>query len=278
MISMKKILVKVNSIEDLKYPAHGFILGVLDYSFLFEKTFSLDEIEDIKKQNNNKKIYVELSLVIKNDRVNDYKSTLKKLDSMNLDGIIVSDIAALTYNLNTPIILNQMHLNNSSLAINHYYNNNVSGFILTNDITLDEINYISKNTNAILYKEVFTYPHLSTSYRKLISNYKSYFKIEDKCNNCFISEDNNNFYLIVEDKYGTHILGNKVLNLFDMVDLIDVDYIILNNYMLDKDKFKEVLDIFIVGDKSKGNYIKSLFDTDLGFINKKTIYKVKHDE
>lgn len=277
-INMKKILVKVNSLDDLKYPAHGFILGVLDYSFLYEKTFSLSEIENIKNQSKNKEIYVELSAIIKNNKVDDYKTVLKKLDSMNLDGIIVSDIAALTYNLNTPIILNQLHLNNSSLTINHYYNNRVNGIILTNDITLDEINYIRNNTKSILYKEVFTYPHLSTSLRRLVSNYKEYFNIDDNNNSYYISEDDKNYYSIVEDNYGTHILGSKVLNLFDMVDDINVDYIILNSYMLNKENFKEVVNIFINNDKNKASIIKDLFDTSEGFINKKTIYKVKNNE
>ncbi len=277
-INMKKILVKVNSLDDLKYPAHGFILGVLDYSFLYEKAFSLSEIENIKNQSKNKEIYVELSAIIKNNKVDDYKTVLKKLDSMNLDGIIVSDIAALTYNLNTPIILNQLHLNNSSLTINHYYNNRVNGIILTNDITLDEINYIRNNTKSILYKEVFTYPHLSTSLRRLVSNYKEYFNIDDNNNSYYISEDDKDYYSIVEDNYGTHILGSKVLNLFDMVDDINVDYIILNSYMLNKENFKEVVNIFINNDKNKASIIKDLFDTSEGFINKKTIYKVKNNE
>lgn len=277
-INMKKILVKVNSLDDLKYPAHGFILGVLDYSFLYEKAFSLSEIENIKNQSKNKEIYVELSAIIKNNKVDDYKTILKKLDSMNLNGIIVSDIAALTYNLNTPIILNQLHLNNSSLTINHYYNNRVNGIILTNDITLDEINYIRNNTKSILYKEVFTYPHLSTSLRRLVSNYKEYFNIDDNNNSYYISEDDKDYYSIVEDNYGTHILGSKVLNLFDMVDDINVDYIILNSYMLNKENFKEVVNIFINNDKNKASIIKDLFDTSEGFINKKTIYKVKNNE
>ncbi len=279
MINMKKTLIKVNNYNDLKYPSDGFILGVLDYSFLFSKTFSVKEIKQIIKENKDKEIFAELNYIVPNSKIDEYKNVLKSLDKLGLKGIIVGDIAALTYNLETPIILNQLHLNNSSLTINHYYKNGVAGFILTNDITIDEINTIRKNTKAILFKEVFTLPHLSTSLRKLVSNYKNYFDIDSNSKNYYICENKKNtYYSVIEDSYGTHILGSKVLNLFDELYYLDVNYIILNNYMLDNEKFKKVLDIFINNDKEKSFYIKNEFDTDKGFINKKTIYKVKKDE
>lgn len=276
---MKKTLIKVNNYNDLKYLSDGFILGVLDYSFLFSKTFSVKEIKQIIKENKDKEIFAELNYIVPNSKIYEYKNVLKSLDKLGLKGIIVGDIAALTYNLETPIILNQLHLNNSSLTINHYYKNGVAGFILTNDITIDEINTIRKNTKAILFKEVFTLPHLSTSLRKLLSNYKNYFDIDSNNKNYYICENKKNaYYSVIEDSYGTHILGSKVLNLFDELDYLDVNYIILNNYMLDNEKFKKVLDIFINNDKENSFYIKNEFDTDKGFINKKTIYKVKKDE
>ena len=81
-----------------------------------------------------------------------------------------------------------MHLNNSFYAINHYYIIGVYGTVLTNDITLSEINDIKKNTKSVLFKQVFGYPHLSTSKRKLISNYKEYFNINDASSIYEISE------------------------------------------------------------------------------------------
>lgn len=276
---MKKILVKINDEKFLKYPVDGFILGVLNYSNCFSISFSFEEIEKIALENKDKEIFVSLNKVIKNDELDDYKSTLKKLDSLNLKGIIVGDVAALTYDLKTDLILDQAHLNNSSLTINHYYNNGVNGMVLTNDITLDEINYISKNTEAILFKQVFGLPHLSTSQRKLASNYLEYFNIKDNSKSYLIKEDDKDeYYHVVEDKFGTHILGSKVLNLFDKIDDINVDYFILDGYLLDKEKFEETVSTFLKKDKNSNEKIKQLFDTDEGFINKKTMYKVKNNE
>ena len=276
---MKKLLAKVNSYDSLKYPVDGFILGFENYSYCFEKYFNLEEIKKIIKENPFKEFFISVNKIITNDKLDEYKEILKNIDSLNVKGIIVGDVAALTYNLKTNLILDQLHLNNSSLSINHYYNNNVKGVFLTNDITLQEINFIRDNTKSILFKEVFGLPHLSTSLRKLISNYLEYFNVKNRTKGYYISENNSNdYYHIVENDSETHIFGNKVLNLFEYIDDINVDYLIINDFLLDKKKFMKVVSIFKENDKSKGKKIKELFDTDDGFIHKKTMYKVKDNE
>ena len=272
---MSKILLKINDVKELSYEADGYILGIDKYSFLFGKTFNIDEIKKIKDDLKEKEIFVSFNRVIFNDELEDYKMKLKEVDDLGINGIIVGDIAALTYDIKTNIILDQTHLNNSFYAINHYYNNGVYGTVLTNDITLSEINDIKKNTKSVLFKQVFGYPHLSTSKRKLISNYKEYFNINDTSSIYEISEKNsNNIYKIIEDNFGTHILGDKVLNLLSFD--IDVDYKIVDGFMLGD--VKKVLEIFMNNKKDKNDWINDTYNANYGFINKETIYRVKKDE
>lgn len=272
---MSKILLKINDVKELSYEADGYILGIDKYSFLFGKTFNIDEIKKIKDDLKGKEIFVSFNRVIFNSELEDYKKKLKKVDSLGIAGIIVGDIAALTYDIKTNVILDQMHLNNSFYAINHYYNNGVYGTVLTNDITLSEINDIKKNTKSVLFKQVFGYPHLSTSKRKLISNYKEYFNINDTSSIYEIVEKNsNNIYKIIEDNFGTHILGDKVLNLLSFD--IDVDYKIVDGFMLGD--VKKVLEIFMNNKKDKNDWINDTYNANYGFINKETIYRVKKDE
>jgi putative protease len=272
---MSKILLKINDVKELSYEADGYILGIDKYSFLFGKTFNIDEIKKIKDALKKKEIFVSFNRVIFNDELEDYKMKLKEVDDLGINGIIVGDIAALTYDIKTNVILDQMHLNNSFYAINHYYNNGVYGTVLTNDITLSEINDIKKNTKSVLFKQVFGYPHLSTSKRKLISNYKEYFNINDASSIYEISEKNsNNIYKIIEDNFGTHILGDKVLNLLSFD--IDVDYKIVDGFMLGD--VKKVLEIFMNNKKDKNDWINDTYNANYGFINKETIYRVKKDE
>ena len=272
---MSKILLKINDVKELSYEADGYILGIDKYSFLFGKTFNIDEIKKIKDDLKKKEIFVSFNRVIFNDELEDYKMKLKEIDDLGINGIIVGDIAALTYDIKTNVILDQTHLNNSFYAINHYYNNGVYGTVLTNDITLSEINDIKKNTKSVLFKQVFGYPHLSTSKRKLISNYKEYFNINDTSSIYEIVEKNSdNFYKIIEDNFGTHILGDKVLNLLSFD--IDVDYKIVDGFMLGD--VKKVLEIFMNNKKDKNDWINDTYNANYGFINKETIYRVKKDE
>lgn len=272
---MSKILLKINDVKELSYEADGYILGIDKYSFLFGKTFDIDEIKKIKDDLKGKETFVSFNRIIFNSELEDYKKKLEIVDNLGVKGIIVGDIAALTYDLKTNIVLDQMHLNNSFYAINHYYNNGVYGTVLTNDITLSEINDIKKNTKSVLFKQVFGYPHLSTSKRKLISNYKEYFNINEASSSYEISEKNSsNSYKIIEDSCGTHILGDKVLNLLSFD--IDVDYKIVDGFMLGD--VKKVLEIFMNNKKDKNDWINDTYNANYGFINKETIYRVKKDE
>lgn len=276
---MSKLLIKVNNLDIFKYPSinkcDGFILAVKDFSYLFGMSFTIDEIKNIKNKYKDKEIFVCANKLIFNSELSDYKTCLTKLDELNLSGIIVGDIAGITYNLNTPIILDQMHLNNSYYTINHYYNNNVKGVVLTNDITKEEINEIRENTKAILFKKVFGYPHLSTSNRNLISNYKNKFNISNKSKTYSISENNSNsYYKIFEDDFGCHILGSKPLNLLNIN--LDVNYKIFDDLFIND--ILLALDSFINNEVDNYEKIKEKYNTTSGFINEKTIYKVKKDE
>ena len=165
---MNNILLKVNKDINL-YPNEtdgfmGYILGVEDYSICFGTSYTIDEIKEIKNKYTNKKIFVSLNRVIFNNELNDYKKVLLELDNIGLDGIIVGDIAALTYNLSTNIILDQLHLNNSFLTVKHYSNNGVSGIDMFDCVLPTRIarhgNYFTRcgkvNIRNAKYKEDFT--------------------------------------------------------------------------------------------------------------------------
>lgn len=281
---MNNILLKVNKDINL-YPDEtdgfmGYILGVEDYSICFGTSYTIDEIKEIKNKYTNKKIFVSLNRVIFNSELNDYKKVLLELDNIGLDGIIVGDIAALTYDLSTNIILDQLHLNNSYLTVKHYSNNGVSGIVITNDINKDDINKIKEeNKNTLLFKEVFGLPHLSTSRRYLASNYLKYFNKENNSNIHLIKEDNiGDYYYVVEDSFGTHILDSKPLNLLSQIDNINCDYFIIDDYLMDNIDIEELIDIYSNKKIDKNDYINSKYNANDGFINKKTIYKVKNND
>lgn len=273
-----KLVIKINNEEELKCPSVGYILGVKDFCVCFGVSFTLEQIKKIRKENKDKKIFVSLNRVTFENELRDYKKILQELDTYNLDGIIVGDIAALTYNLKTNVILDQMHLNNNYLTIKHYLNNGVAGIVLTNDITLEDINYIKKeNPDSILFKQVFGLAHLSTSKRKLVTNYLTHFKKEIKSNVYIINEkQEDDSYFIYEDDFGTHILTNKPINLLSYLNDLNVDYFVFDSLLVED--CNDAFEAFINEDISKNAIINKKYNATEGFINKKTIYKVKNNE
>ena len=85
-----KTLIKVNSIDELKLDADGYILGFNDFCLSFEKTFSIDEIKSIVKEYSEKEIFVSLNKMIFNNELSLYKSILFELDKLPLKGIIIN--------------------------------------------------------------------------------------------------------------------------------------------------------------------------------------------
>lgn len=276
---MKKLLMKINDENELSYPVDGYVLGVGNYAYGFEVSHDVTDFKRIKKDYPNRELYASLNRLIFNEEIAGYKKVLTELDKVGLDGIIVGDVAALTYGLKTPIILDQAHLNNSAQTINYYHDNGVSGVVLTNDITLTEINDIKKRTKARLFKTVFGLSHLSTSARHLVSNYLDYFNIKSNSKAYFIAEEkSDDYYRVIEDANGTYIYNAKVLNLLREFGKLDVDYAIIDSYLLDKKEVSLVVDAFKTNDTELYETINEKFNADEGFINKKTIYKVKNNE
>lgn len=275
---MKKIILKINKEDELLYPCDGYILGVTNFCICFGKTYLPADIKEIKQNNPGKKVFASLNRPIFNDEVKEYKETLKTLDETGLDGIITGDVASLTYNLKTPVILDQLHLNNSSLTVKHYLNNGASGIFLTNDITLEETNEIIKtNKNSLTFKQVFGLPHLSTSVRSLVTNYLKHFnKMKSGEVYKIIEDKKEDEYFICEDYFGTHILSANPINLLNKLSLMEECLLVFDGYLL-KD-YKWVLEAFYENNTKLTEKIDKEFNANEGFIDKKTIYRVKNND
>ena len=124
---------------------------------------------------------------------------------------------------------------------------------------------------------MFGLPHLSTSRRKLVSNYLNNFGLKTKDNVYKIKENNkDDSYFIIEDYFGTHILSENPLNLLKYIDLLNVDYLIFDSFLLKTSKF--IYDAFYKKNLNFNKIINDTFNANEGFINKETIYKVKKND
>ena len=60
---MKKILIKINDLSELDYPAMGFIFGIKNFSCCFDITFDIKDIIEYKNKYPAKEVYVSLNRI-----------------------------------------------------------------------------------------------------------------------------------------------------------------------------------------------------------------------
>ena len=150
-----------------------------------------------------------------------------------------------------------------------------------NEVTIDEINEISKKTKMKLFVNVLGYQVMGYSRRSLLSNYfKSIGKEKEKNNYTIVN--NGEEYIVREEDKGNAFLFGKPLNGSNIIKDLDVDYIILNDYNFDKDTFSKALELYTKLVETKDNKyaleLDNLVGDNRGFFFTKTIYKVKKND
>ena len=135
---------------------------------------------------------------------------------------------------------------------------------------------------------------MATSSRKLITNYFKYCNMgKPKDKRYYFKEKNSDdFYQIIE-KENTTFLSGKILNgLLEYKRLINENinaFVILDDYLIPEASFYNVIEAFIAlknapNDDEFAEKLKEVVDannynnTYNGFLNKKTIFKVKNNE
>lgn len=292
---MSKLIVipnNKNTINELSTKCDGFILGVNEYSVNMPINFSLDEINDIVNQLtvNNKKVFIALNKNIHNNELENLKDILLYLNNLNISGILYYDIAVVNLvkklNIKIPLIWSQEHLTTNYATCNFWNDNGVQGVYLSNDITLDEIINIKKQTKMNLFVCLFGYLPMFASYRHLVNNYLNTFDLQSKNSKQYIISKENNDYTIIDNSLGTFVYSANILNGIDEYIKLkdsDIDYIILNSFNIDSNDFTKIVNLFTsVNENNVNDYSKKIYEIfpncDKGFLYKETVYKVKNNE
>lgn len=275
---------KDNMLEYEKIGANAFIFGLLDYSSGYHNELSVEEIKEIRS-NYDGELFIAVNKNMFNRELDDLEKKLIELDNLNINGILFYDIAVLSIhnrlNLKTPLVWNQTHMVTNYNTCNYYYDKGCKYGVVASEITLDEIKEIKEKTKMQLFVNVLGYQVMGYSRRSLLSNYfKSIDKKLEKDN--YIIENNNEDYIVREEKHGNVFLFGKPLNGSVVIKDLDIDYVILNDYNFTKETFTKALQLYVELVKTKEDkYIKELDDLigdNRGFFFKKTIYKVKKND
>lgn len=281
-----EIILKSKNIKNL--PNTSFLFGLKNLS-TYDNTVTLEELEKL----NNKNIYIAIDKNLMNEDLEALEKALIKLNELNIKGIFFYDLAVLhlskKLNIKTPLIWNQNFLVTNYKTCNFYHKEGAHGAVLSSEITIDEIKEIAKNTDINIFVNIFGYELMAVSKRNLITNYFKYINEENDKNINYMSENGQN-YPIIENETCTKIYTKDVLcgiRYLNILKDIGIDYIILNEDLLNEEDFLKVYEIFNkavtnnLSDKKLLELEKKInkqVPTSLGFFNKETIYKVKKND
>lgn len=248
------IISSISEAREIVNYVDAYLVPLDELSINYIHTFSIDEIEEIIKLG--KEVFVIINKNIHNNELTKLESDLKKIDKLNINGIIFYDIALVQLKkelgLKTDLVWNQEHLTTNYGSVNYWKSKGVRYAYLSSEITKREVDEIRNNTDALIFVNVFGYIPMFTSRRHLVDNYSDTFSV-DKGNKIF---KEGKYYNIFDSKNGTVVYSTYVLN----VRGIDADYLVYNSNLIDN--FVDVL---------KDNKYKE----ESGFLYKETIYKVK---
>ena len=282
-----KLLIMPRSIDQavsLIEHIDGMIVGLKNMSVNMPSYYSYDEIVrfvNIAKKFN-KEIFVSLNKNMFNEDLKYLKETLIKLDDLKLNGSLYYDISIVNIKkeekLVTPLVWNQEHLTTNYLTSNFWYEHGAKYTMLSSEITLDEVKEIEKEAKAKLMLPVFGYLPMFVSRRHLVKNYLETFNLEDNSKINYIEKEGK-IYPIIDNEEGTIAYSSKCLNGILETLKLDIDYIVLNSFNINDKVFRDVVFMYsVVNDTNALEFkekIEEMLDTDLGFLYKETVYKVK---
>ena len=282
-----KVLIEPITKKEKYENVDGLILALKDFSVQSSNYYTLDEIKQIKNNNSNLEIFVNINKNFFNEEVDSLKKVLLEIEKIEVTGIFFYDLAVLQLkqqlNLKTDLVWSSTHMVNNYKTCNYYYKKGVKYALLGKEITLEEIKEIIELSKLTSMVEVVGLPSVAFSNRKLITNY--YRDLEKESKNIIEIEEKitNDTYLLEEDKNGTSFYLKKIVNGTSIIkDLYKVGtkYIILRELGIDTKLFYDLVDDtrkYIKGNCLDDTYIEKykVLGDFTNFFFKKTIYKVK---
>lgn len=246
-------------IDDYRKVGVSTFLFALDHYCVGYKTLSLEEINEIDVSNK----YLLLNRILDCHDIDNLKKILKKLK--NIKGLVFEDLGVYQIvkdlNLDLELILFQNHFATNKRSIN-YWQDKVSGIFVSNELTLKELEDISNNCHNLCL-HLYGYNQVMYSRRLLLTNWSKEFNIPFKNENILEECATKVRFRAYENDYGTVLYSENIFNGERLLKLNNVKYFYVNPFMIAHDKVLSYLNTF--DDDCSDN----------GFLDKKTIYKLK---
>lgn len=283
---MSKLITLPSSLEEInltKNTVDGFIIGIKD--MCVNTNFCIDNLSFLNDLND-KEIFISINKNMHNSDLKYLKELLIDLNKYNIKGVLYYDVAVLNiYNsldLNYDLVWSSEHLTTNYNTINYWNSMGAKYAYVSSDITENEIKEIIKNSKSKLMVNMFGYLPMFVSKRHIVKNYLEYFNLNDKSNVNYMEKEGN-VYPIIDNNVGTFCYSCNILNGIKTYTDINIDYIVLNSFNIDINKFIEIIKYFKSVNKENvleyEEKINSMFENiDTGFLSMKTVYRVKKNE
>lgn len=269
-----------------KYECDALVVNSSEYSVFNDKTFVLDELEEVffLIHKASKKAILSIDRIIEEFEVDDFYVFLSKCFSINFDYYSFSDLSVINYviehNLNVNLIYDSKTLSSNSYDCKLYselltkFNNQSHIYpIISNELTLDDIILNSNTTNVGVV--VYGYHQIFYSRRLIFSSYINYKnnirheEFSEKLPNKLLhlkEEFRDELYPIYQSKFGTFVYTAKKFCLLEELDkLTNVFIHKINGQFIDEDDLLRVVSIYnrLLNDKDLKEKLKDeLLDVD----------------
>ena len=283
------LITTLNNISDLEFLntyANGIVVYTNDFSCVYNKAYSLDEIKEIYNNKKDLLMFIDISCMMENKDIAELSNFIDSIKDLDVYYYYI-DLGVHQLlkdkNLENRGVFNPNTLITNSYDLNFYLRQNMLTCQISNEIPLVDQIKMSNSVNNNIWLKSFGYMQMFHSKRHLISLYEDHLnkKIERDNMNSYLREaKREDFYHIYEGNRGTLLFRHYVIDYLNELELIKPKYIFLDSIFINNDTYKEVVktySLYLNNKLSKSdalNIINSLnLKIENGFKFKDTVYK-----
>ena len=283
-----EIIVKVNKLEDVYTldNVDAYLLANRQFSYRFVESFCINKINKVRKyaHDNNKKVYILVNKIFKDDDLEKLEVFLTKLKKANVDGIFFTDFAVFVLAeklemANKCIFYHETFLRNN-YDILTYQESGIKKIICSKDMHLKDIKLLPKEKKDTYGIICFGYIPLYESQRKILTHYISMNKLPKSLlysNTLSLKEHTrDDRYKVIEQEGVSSIFDSKVYSYLPYIKELseNINMFIVDSLFFETSYIKEVVELIkkaqqgIDVTEELTKLDESISFTD-GFLNKK---------
>ena len=283
-----EIIVKVNKLEDVYTldNVDAYLLANRQFSYRFVESFCINKINKVRKyaHENNKKVYVLINKIFKDDELEKLEVFLTKLKKANVDCIFFTDFAVFVLAeklemANKCIFYHETFLRNT-YDILTYQESGIKKIICSKDMHLKDIKLLPKEKKDTYGIICFGYIPLYESQRKILTHYISMNKLpKSLIHSTTLSlkeHTRDDRYKVIEQEGVSSIFDSKVYSYLPYIKELseNINMFIVDSLFFETSYIKEVVELIkkaqqgIDVTEELTKLDESISFTD-GFLNKK---------